>query len=104
MKLAKKQAEAAGKKKAEAKMDIKKVQAAAKIAKKHLESGRCAGCADFVGCGSCGGTVCMCVRVCLRVYTRMCVGLYTHACIHGYIYIHTVYTCMSVCPYTHTHT
>eukprot|EP00802_Teleaulax_amphioxeia_P015478 Tamp_15569.p2 GENE.Tamp_15569~~Tamp_15569.p2 ORF type:complete len:228 (-),score=91.83 Tamp_15569:385-1068(-) len=39
VKLAKKQAEAAGKKKAEAKMDIKKVQAAAKIAKKHLESG-----------------------------------------------------------------
>ena len=39
-KLAKKQAEAEGKKKEEKKADIKKIQAAAKIAKKHLESGR----------------------------------------------------------------
>lgn len=40
MKLAKKQAAAEGKKKEEKKADIKKIQAAAKIAKKHLETGR----------------------------------------------------------------
>jgi len=40
LKLAKKQAAAEGKKKEEKKADIKKIQAAAKIAKKHLETGR----------------------------------------------------------------
>ena len=40
IKLAQKKEAAEGKKKAEAKIDIKKVQAAAKIAKKHIESGR----------------------------------------------------------------
>jgi len=39
IKLAQKKEAAEGKKKAEAKIDIKKVQAAAKIAKKHIESG-----------------------------------------------------------------
>ena len=95
MKLAKKQAEAAGKKKAEAKMDIKKVQAAAKIAKKHLESGRCAGCADFVGCGRHTHT-----HRYVHIHTYQYINIHTscmHACVKGCVVWCGVVWCVAVC-------